>query len=42
LEKEFGKQVKIGVTGLNPHCESIDSLMKIKNYFTYNQKIKKT
>jgi 4-hydroxythreonine-4-phosphate dehydrogenase len=22
--KEFGKQVKIGVTGLNPHCESID------------------
>ena len=24
-KKEFGKQVKIGVTGLNPHCESIDS-----------------
>ena len=22
--KKFGKQVKIGVTGLNPHCESID------------------
>jgi 4-hydroxythreonine-4-phosphate dehydrogenase len=24
-EREFGKQIKIGVTGLNPHCESIDS-----------------
>jgi len=24
-KKEFGKQVKIGVTGLNPHCESIDT-----------------
>jgi len=24
-KKKFGKQVKIGVTGLNPHCESIDS-----------------
>jgi 4-hydroxythreonine-4-phosphate dehydrogenase len=24
-KKEFGKKVKIGVTGLNPHCESIDS-----------------
>jgi len=23
-EREFGKQIKIGVTGLNPHCESID------------------
>jgi 4-hydroxy-L-threonine phosphate dehydrogenase PdxA len=23
-KKELGKQVKIGVTGLNPHCESID------------------
>jgi 4-hydroxythreonine-4-phosphate dehydrogenase len=23
-KKQFGKQVKIGVTGLNPHCESID------------------
>ena len=23
-KKEFGKKVKIGVTGLNPHCESID------------------
>ena len=23
-KKKFGKQVKIGVTGLNPHCESID------------------
>ena len=25
-KKEFGKQLKIGVTGLNPHCESNDSL----------------
>jgi len=24
-KKNFGKQVKIGVTGLNPHCESIDN-----------------
>ena len=24
-KKQFGKKVKIGVTGLNPHCESIDS-----------------
>jgi 4-hydroxythreonine-4-phosphate dehydrogenase len=24
-KKEFSKKVKIGVTGLNPHCESIDS-----------------
>jgi 4-hydroxythreonine-4-phosphate dehydrogenase len=24
-KKEFGKKVKIGVTGLNPHCESIDN-----------------
>jgi 4-hydroxythreonine-4-phosphate dehydrogenase len=24
-KKKFGKQVRIGVTGLNPHCESIDS-----------------
>ena len=23
-EREFGKQIKIGITGLNPHCESID------------------
>ena len=23
-KKRFGKKVKIGVTGLNPHCESID------------------
>src|SRR5210317_1844235 len=28
--KEFGKQVKIGVTGLNPHCESIDSFSEDK------------
>ena len=25
MEKKFNKQVKIGVTGLNPHCESIDN-----------------
>jgi len=24
-KKEFGKQLKIGVTGLNPHCESNDN-----------------
>ena len=24
-KKKFNKQVKIGITGLNPHCESIDS-----------------
>ena len=30
-KKEFGKQVKIGVTGLNPHCESIDSFNEDKN-----------
>ena len=23
-KKQFGKKVKIGITGLNPHCESID------------------
>jgi 4-hydroxythreonine-4-phosphate dehydrogenase len=30
-KREFGKQVKIGVTGLNPHCESIDSFNEDKN-----------
>ena len=30
-KKKFGKQVKIGVTGLNPHCESIDSFNEDKN-----------
>ena len=30
-KKEFDKQVKIGVTGLNPHCESIDSFNEDKN-----------
>jgi 4-hydroxythreonine-4-phosphate dehydrogenase len=30
-KKEFGKQVKIGVTGLNPHCESIDSFNEDQN-----------
>jgi 4-hydroxythreonine-4-phosphate dehydrogenase len=29
-KKEFGKKVKIGVTGLNPHCESIDSFSEDK------------
>ena len=24
-KEQFGKQVKIGITGLNPHCESIDN-----------------
>ena len=24
-KEQFGKQVKIGMTGLNPHCESIDN-----------------
>ena len=31
--EKFNKQVKIGTTGLNPHCESIDSLTKIKIIF---------
>jgi len=30
-KKEFSKQVKIGVTGLNPHCESIDSFNEDQN-----------
>ena len=29
-KKKFGKQVKIGVTGLNPHCESIDNFNEDK------------
>jgi 4-hydroxythreonine-4-phosphate dehydrogenase len=29
-KKEFGKKVKIGVTGLNPHCESIDGFNEDK------------
>jgi 4-hydroxythreonine-4-phosphate dehydrogenase len=29
-KKKFGKKVKIGVTGLNPHCESIDSFSEDK------------
>jgi len=24
-KEQFGKQIKIGITGLNPHCESIDN-----------------
>jgi 4-hydroxythreonine-4-phosphate dehydrogenase len=41
-KEKFGKKIKIGITGLNPHCESIDklnedrsiifpSIMKLKN-----------
>jgi len=30
-KEKFGKQVKIGVTGLNPHCESIDSFNEDKD-----------
>jgi len=30
-KREFGKKVKIGVTGLNPHCESIDNFNEDKN-----------
>ena len=30
-KKKFSKKVKIGVTGLNPHCESIDSFNEDKN-----------
>jgi 4-hydroxythreonine-4-phosphate dehydrogenase len=29
-KKKFGKKIKIGVTGLNPHCESIDSFNEDK------------
>ena len=29
-KKEFGRKIKIGVTGLNPHCESIDSFSEDK------------
>ena len=29
--EKFNKQVKIGTTGLNPHCESIDSFNEDKN-----------
>ena len=29
-KKRFGKKVKIGATGLNPHCESIDSFNEDK------------
>ena len=29
-KKKFNKQIKIGVTGLNPHCESIDSFNEDK------------
>ncbi|WP_435162519.1 4-hydroxythreonine-4-phosphate dehydrogenase PdxA [Candidatus Pelagibacter bacterium nBUS_25] len=29
-KKKFNKQVKIGVTGLNPHCESIDDFNEDK------------
>ena len=30
-KEEFNKKVKIGVTGLNPHCESIDVFNEDKN-----------
>jgi 4-hydroxythreonine-4-phosphate dehydrogenase len=30
-KEKFSKQVKIGVTGLNPHCESIDIFNEDKN-----------
>ena len=30
-KKKFNKNIKIGVTGLNPHCESIDSFNEDKN-----------
>jgi 4-hydroxythreonine-4-phosphate dehydrogenase len=30
-KEKFNKQVKIGVTGLNPHCESIDNFNEDKN-----------
>ena len=30
-KRKFDKKVKIGVTGLNPHCESIDSFNEDKN-----------
>ena len=30
-KEKFGKQAKIGVTGLNPHCESIDSFNEDKS-----------
>jgi 4-hydroxythreonine-4-phosphate dehydrogenase len=30
-KKNFNKKVKIGITGLNPHCESIDSFSEDKN-----------
>jgi 4-hydroxythreonine-4-phosphate dehydrogenase len=30
-KKEFSKKVKIGITGLNPHCESIDSFNEDQN-----------
>jgi 4-hydroxythreonine-4-phosphate dehydrogenase len=30
-KEKFNKQIKIGVTGLNPHCETIDSFNEDKN-----------
>ena len=30
-KKKFDKKIKIGVTGLNPHCESIDNFNEDKN-----------
>ncbi len=31
MEKKFNKKVKIGITGLNPHCESIDNFNEDKS-----------
>jgi len=39
---KFGKKVKIGVTGLNPHCESIDNFNEDRNIiFPTIKKLKK-
>ena len=40
--KKFNKQVKIGITGLNPHCESIDNFNEDKKIiFPTIKKLKK-
>ena len=41
-EKNFNKQVRIGITGLNPHCESIDNFNEDKKIILpVIQKLKK-
>jgi 4-hydroxythreonine-4-phosphate dehydrogenase len=41
-KKKFGQKVKIGVTGLNPHCESIDKFNEDRNIiFPAIKKLKK-